>query len=289
MTEKSIALRGSFKDRRGVQMKRNRFNRPKLNEANSTDRLIWMIIAIALTLTVYTVFFRIEYKWELFSGERAEALATNFFRVDLVPTATKIQMALSLLNTLALSLISTIVGFFGGIVLGLFAARNISNEKVASAIYAMAGFFRAVPTIIWVLIFVSGYGLSATTAVVGMFFHTLAFFIKSFAESFEEVDHATIEALMASGATWGQVVFGAVIPSAVTKIISWAAIRYEQNFATAVIIGPAVGVPGTIGTEINAATRMGDYATQGFGVLLIILTALVMETIINRIRRNTLE
>lgn len=269
---------------KNYEVQKGFLGRPKLNEKNETDKLIQILILSALIISAYTVLFRVEYKWDSFSAKSASEIASSFFRIDLVPNHMKVEMLLSLVNTLALGFVSTIVGFVAGIVFGLFAARNISNNTVASVISAFASFIRSVPTIIWVLIFVSGYGLSATTAVVGMFFHTLAFFIKSFAETFEEIDIATIEALRATGSNWTQVVFGAVLPSSLTRIISWLAIRYEINFATAVIIGPAVGVPGTIGTLINNAAREGNYSVQGFGVLLIFITAFIMETVINRVR-----
>lgn len=263
-------------------------NKPILKEITGFDRFLNILAVLAVTLTVYTVLFKVEYKWDFFDLDIAINIATRFFRVDLVTNAKKIEMFYSLANTLALSFMSTLTGFVSGIFMALFAARNISNRFLSEAIRGFAGLIRAVPTIIWVLIFVSGYGLSSTTAVVGMFFHTLSFFIRSLAESFEEVDSATIEALNAAGANKLQVITGAIIPSSLTRIISWFALRFEQDFGTAVIIGPAVGVPGTIGTLINNAARVGDYSSQGFGVLLVFLTAFIMEVVMNKIREKNL-
>lgn len=262
--------------------------RPKLRESNSADRLMFVLVSCFMVITIYTIFHRIEYKWDYFQADTAVKIATNFFRIDQVGSEKMLEMLISLINTLALGFVTTILGFGGGLVLGLFAARNLTNGYVTNVIRAISSFMRAVPTIIWVLIFVAGYGLTATTAVVGMFFHTLAFFVKSFAEAFEEVDTGTIEALRATGSNWFQIVFGAVLPASMTKMISWIAIRNEINFGVAVVIGPAAGVPGTIGTMINNASRGGEYAVQGFGVLLIFLTAFLMEVMINRLRQKSI-
>lgn len=270
------------------EMERGLFSRPKLREVSSSDKIIKAIFFIGILLTLYTIFIRIEYKWDQVDFNLGKKVLVSFFRVNEVSNAKKIEMLISVVNTIALGFISTLSGFLVGIVLALFAARNISNNIVSNLVRSFAGLVRAVPTIIWVLIFVSGYGLSATTAVVGMFFHTLAFFIRSLAESFEEVDSATIEALMAAGANKMQVIFGAILPSSVSKIISWFALRFEQNFGTAVIIGPAVGVPGTIGTLINNASRMADYSTLGFGVMLIFVTAFLFEIVLNRVREKNI-
>lgn len=264
------------------------FRKKALKIPNQTDHLISFLFFLAIAITVYTVLFRIEYKWDSFRLDIANQILSNLLRFDLVANSLKIEMAFSLVNTLALSFLATLLGFVVGMVFGLLGARNISNPHLASAISAVSSVIRAVPTIVWVLIFVSGYGLSSTTAVVGMFFHTLAFFNKSFAESFEEIDQDTIDALKATGANWFQVVFGAVIPSSASKIIAWFAIRYEINFAVAVIIGPAVGVSGTIGTLINNAQRQGDFSAQGFGVILLFALAFLMETLINKVRQKNI-
>lgn len=271
-----------------MEVNRTIFGRPKLKMPSMTDHIIRILTFAFLLISVYTIFFRIEYKWDSFSLDAAIRIATNFFRFDLVSTENKVEMLYSLLNTLGLGFVTTVLGMVVGIILGLLAARNISNDYLANIIRGLASFVRAVPTIIWVLIFVAGYGLTATTAVVGMFFHTMAFFTKSFAEAFEEVESGTIEALKATGSNWFQIVFGTILPSSLTKMISWLAIRNEINFAVAVVIGPATGVPGTIGTAINNAARAGEYPIQGFGVFLVFLTAFVMETAINYIRRRSI-
>jgi len=269
-------------------IKRTIIGRPRLRVYNATDRAIGLLVTLFLLVTFYALFFRLEYKWDQFSFEVASRIASNFFRFDLVPGEKRLEMFMSLLNTLALGFVTTILGVVFGLVFGLLAARNLSSGWLTDLIRGISSFVRSVPTIIWVLIFVAGYGLSATTAVVGMFFHTFAFFTKAFAESFEEVDTGTIEALKATGSNWLQIVFGAVLPSSMTKMISWIAIRNEINFGVAVVIGPAAGVPGTIGSAINNAARGGDYATQGFGVFMIFLTAWLMEITINDFRQRSI-
>jgi phosphonate transport system permease protein len=271
-----------------MEIKYNIFGRPKLKIADKAEKLIIVIIITFILITIYTVFFRIEYRWAFFNSDVALRMATNFLRFDKVENAKKIEMIISLLNTLALGFISTVMGFVFGFILGLLAARNLSSGILTKIIRSFATFVRAVPTIIWVLIFVAGYGLTSTTAIVGMFFHTLAFFVKSFAEAFEEIDKGTIDALKATGSNWFQIVFGAVIPSSLTKMMSWLAIRSEINFGVAVVIGPAAGVPGTIGTIINNASRAGEYHVQGFGVVLIFIAAFIMEASINHLRQKSI-
>lgn len=277
-----------FTKRRKRTLALDRLGKPKLKENSAADRLIVLLLSVFAMISVYTLFFRIEYRWDYFMPEKLLEMAQHFLRWDMIPQGQKIDMVKALINTFSLGFLTTVMGMVSGLFLALLAAKNLSKGFVPEMIRSIAALMRAIPTIIWVLIFVAGYGLSATTAVVGMYFHTLAFFIKSFAESFEEVDEATIEALKATGAGWFQIVFGAVLPSCATRIISWLAIRSEINFGVAVVIGPAVGVPGTIGTAINNAARGGNYATQGFGVILIFLVAFLLEVLINRLRQKSI-
>ena len=255
--------------------------RYKLKNRSGFDIFLNWIILLGIIITIYTVYFKVDYKWDQFDSNIAKNIFSQFLRFDLVRNDLKIEMVRSLLNTISLAFLSTFTGFVIGIPMGLISAKNIGNNFLGSIIKLITGLMRAVPTIVWVLILVSAYGLSATTAVVGMFFHSLSFFTRSLSETFEEVEVEVIEALTASGSNKIQLIIGAIMPSSITKIISWFGVRLEQDFATAVIIGPAVGVPGTIGTILNNAARIGDIPSLGFGVMLILITASIMEISIN--------
>ena len=58
---------------------------------------------------------------------------------------------------------------------------------------------RAVPTVLWVLIFAVSAGLGSVAAVVGLTFHSFAYLTKAYAESIEEIEPGIIEALKANG------------------------------------------------------------------------------------------
>lgn len=263
----------------------NIFGRPKLSKITKKDKIFKAIIALALIVTI-SLLFMIEYKWEMVDLGILKKAVAGYLRIDLVSPVKKLEMFRSLANTLALAFLATLLGLIGGLVVSVFAARNISPKWLAGLVSSIASVIRAIPTIVWVLIFVSSFGLTATTAVVGMVTHTFSFFVKSLSESYEEVSIGTIEALRSCGANKIQIILGAIIPSALTRIIAWIGLRLEQNFATAVIIGPAVGVPGTIGTDINNAARTAEYPIVGFGILLILITAIVLEIFANRARKK---
>ena len=190
------------------------------------------------------------------------------------------------LITLALAFLTTFLGALVALILGLFAARNLTNDRVSNTIKGFIAVIRAIPTVLWVLIFAIGAGLGAVAAVIGMSFHTVGHLLKAYSESFEELDEGVIEALRASGATWPQIVFQAVLPSSITYILSWTFIRFEINFAVAVAMGAAAGAGG-IGYELYmSAGYFFDMRELGYITYLIIAVALMMEVIAIRLKRR---
>lgn len=190
------------------------------------------------------------------------------------------------LVTLALAFITTLLGGIVALILGLFAARNLTNERVSNLIKGFIAVVRAIPTVLWVLIFAIGAGLGAVAAVIGMSFHTVGYLLKAYSESFEELDAGVVEALRASGASWLQIVFQAVLPSSVTYLVSWTFIRFEINFAVAVAMGAAAGAGG-IGFElVMAAGFRYDIQEIGYITYMILAVAIVMEIVATRLKRR---
>lgn len=173
-------------------------------------------------------------------------------------------------------------------VLGLLAAMNLSNRGVSNVIKAAMSLFRAILTILWVLIFTVAIGLGPEAAVAGLLFHGVAYLTKAYSESFEEVDPGVVEALRASGASWWQVVFSAVVPEKLTEILSWTFIRFEINFVNAVAVGAVAGAGG-IGYQLFlAGSFYYDIHEVGIIVYFCLAVALVLEVLSTQLRKRYL-
>lgn len=188
--------------------------------------------------------------------------------------------------SLALALLTTFIGALIAFVLGLLAARNLTNNKVSNVIKAVMSVARAVPTILWVMVFSVAIGLGAEAAVVGLLFHSVAYLVKAYSESFEEADPGVIEALRASGASWWQVVFSGVVPEKVNEMLSWTFIRFEINFVNAVAVGAVAGAGG-IGYQLFLA---GSFYLNiheiGLIVYLCLAVAIVLEVLATQLRKR---
>ncbi|MEG0471778.1 MAG: ABC transporter permease subunit [Solibacillus sp.] len=188
--------------------------------------------------------------------------------------------------TLGLAFLATIIGAVLSLFIALFAAKNLSPKPLANTIIIFIAFIRAVPTVLWVFIFAIAAGLGSEAAILGMLLHTVAFLVKAFAESIEELDSGVIEALRASGANWWHVVTNAVIPSTVTSLLSWTFLRFETNFTVAVAMGAVAGAGG-IGFELFMASGFYfDMREVGFITYAILLVAVLLELTSTRLKKR---
>ena len=191
--------------------------------------------------------------------------------------------------TISLAFLTTIIGSVIALFASLFAAKNLSNSKVSNIIKAFVAFIRAVPTVLWVLIFAVTVGLGSEAAVIGMIFHTMGYLIKVYSEAFEELDEGIIEALKSSGAGFWQIVFQGVIPSTMSYIMVWTFMRFEINFTNAVAMGAAAGAGG-IGFELFMASGF-YYNVQEVGVitLFILACAIMLELFSTKMKNKYLK
>ena len=179
--------------------------------------------------------------------------------------------------TMSLSFLTTLIGGVIALFLSLFAAKNLSTLRASNIIKAIVAFIRAIPTVLWVLIFAVTVGLGSEAAVIGMVFHTVGYLIKAYSEAFEELDEGIIEALKASGASWWQIVFQAVLPSSMSYIMVWTFMRFEINFTNAVAMGAAAGAGG-IGFELFMASNFYYNVREvGFIAISILVCAILLN------------
>lgn len=190
----------------------------------------------------------------------------------------------ALLTTFCLGVLSTIFGAIIAFFAALSCAKNIANPIVANFVRSCVAFIRAVPTILWVLIFTIAAGLGSVAAVAGLTFHSAGYLTKVFAESIEEIDSGTIEALKASGANYWQIVFQAIVPSSLSYMTAWTFLRFEINFTNAIAMGAAAGAGG-IGYDLfMAGSFYFDLRELGFVTYIVVISVILLEMLATKIK-----
>ncbi|HVX75223.1 MAG TPA: ABC transporter permease subunit [Bradyrhizobium sp.] len=282
MTNLQDALTGMERLTDGAASSASRLPSRPWNKEKIVIRLLLLVLALT---TVYALV-------HLDTGgtDLAQAVSDTLANLKIIfltpggPHLSFFKALYEVVITLGLAFLATLFGGFIALFLGLLAAQNLAPKPVTNVIKAVVAFIRAVPTILWVLIFAVTAGLGATAAVIGITFHSISYLTKAYAESFEDLDRSVIEALKASGANWWQIVFQAVIPSSSTYLLSWTFLRFEMNFANAVVMGAAAGASG-VGFDLYMASGYYfDLREVGLITYLILAFAIVLETIATRMK-----
>ncbi len=181
------------------------------------------------------------------------------------------------IQTIQLSIMGTIFAVILAFPLGLLASRNLSKPWVYQAVRAVLNIFRSIPEIVWALIFVSAVGLGIFAGTLALIAGSVGSLSKVFAESIEAINPRPVEAMEAVGATQVQQVSFAVLPQAMTNMVSYILLYWEHNIRASFIVGFVGG--GGLGFELN--TELSLFKYHEFMVHLIIIVVLV--TIADRI------
>lgn len=258
--------------------RRSRNGKIKVGAVNRSAVVLKILVGVLLFLTVYA-FWSFDYK-EIQLGEAAAATLHNMKTVFLEPklsTDTIQNVLYQLLVTFCLGILSTIFGAVLAFFCALLCARNLAPARLADVIKSIVALVRAVPTVLWVLIFAVSAGLGSVAAVIGLTFHSFAYLTKVYAESMEEVDSGTLEALRASGAGFWQIVFQAIVPSAISRMVAWTFMRFEINFTNAVAMGAAAGAGG-IGFQLfMAGSFYFNLHEMGFLTYVVVIAVVILE------------
>ena len=237
-----------------------------------------MVTLLGLTVVAFATF---DYQ-NIDFAEAVQATLQNIQTVFLEPELTSVLY--QLLVTFCLGILSTIIGAFFAFFCSLLCARNIASSRMVNGIKSFIAVVRAVPTVLWVLIFAVSAGLGSVAAVVGLTFHSFAYLTKAYAESIEEIEPGIIEALKANGASYWQIVFQAIVPSTITSMVAWTFMRFEINFTNAVAMGAAAGAGGIGFNLFMAGSFYFDLQEMGMLTYIVVIAVVLLEMVSTRIK-----
>jgi phosphonate transport system permease protein len=188
-----------------------------------------------------------------------------------------------LLDTILLAFMGTLIGTVFAFVLCFPGSRNlVESYGLYFICRRIMEFARAVPELVYAMIFVFSFGLGPFPGVLAISIHTLGALGKLFSEVNENIDMDLTEGIRASGANWFQVMRFAVVPQVLPNFLSYTLLRFEINVRAASIIG-FVGAGG-IGQELMFVIRQFVYTDISAIVLMIIATVCIIDISCEKIR-----
>jgi len=176
-------------------------------------------------------------------------------------------------QTVDIALFGTLVGIIIALPLALLAAANMTPSRFAYyAARAVIGFTRAVPDLVWALLFVTAVGLGPFPGGLALGVHSVGMLGRLFAETIEQMDMAPIHALELTGARRIQVFSHGIIPSILPSLLGITLYRLDENIRSSLVLG-FVGAGG-IGFQLLTAMNLFQY--QEVSLLLILIFVIVL-------------
>ena len=242
-------------------------------------------IALAVGALVYFwfAFDTITINWQrLYLGlERGQRFVAGFLSPDFTSRSNDIRIGL--IESLTMTLTSTVVGVLLAIPIGVGAARNIAPLPIYLFCRGIIAISRAFQEIVIAIVLVAMVGFGPLAGFLTLSFATIGFIGKLLAEDIEDIDEAQAEAVRATGASFAQLLDYAITPQVMARLVGLSVYRLDINFREAAVVGivGAGGVGGTLNTAINRY----EYDSAGAILLIIIGIVMLSEYLSGHIRR----
>lgn len=190
-------------------------------------------------------------------------------------------------DTVVMAFLGTTCGAVGAFLLCFPASRNLVRH---TAVYVfsrrLTELARAVPELVYAMMFVFAFGLGPLPGVLAIAVHTTGALGKLFAEVNENIDMRPLEGVRAAGATWTQVLRYAVLPQVFPSLLSYTLLRFEINVRAASVLG-FVGAGG-IGQELMFVIRQFVYTDVSAIVLLLIGLVAGIDMLCEKLRHTVI-
>lgn len=189
-----------------------------------------------------------------------------------------------LLETVLMSVAATTTGTVAAFFLGLMGSSTTGTHKTLGVFARfVASLSRNIPVVAWALILLLSFGQNSMTGYLALFVGSVGFLTRAFIESIDEASQSAVEALRATGATYFQIIFKAVVPQCLPQMISWILFMIETNIRSATLVGILTGTG--IGYAFDLYYKTLNYNAVALVTIAIVLAVILIELMSNHIRK----
>ena len=211
---------------------------------------------------------------------KTEPLVLTEFLVIPIP-----EIAYAILETVQMALIGTTAAIFIALPFALLAARNTSPHPMVYQVTRLVlNAKRAVPDIIFALIFVAAVGLGPFSGVLALAVGSFGTMAKLYAEAIEAIDPKQVLAVTATGADRAQTFIFGVVPQALPLMASYTLLYFEQNVRSATILG-IVGAGG-VGFVLSKYMALFQYQRLMGALILIVVVVTIIDRSSDALRKR---
>jgi len=187
-------------------------------------------------------------------------------------------------TTVAAGFAGTVLGFPLALVFGVLGSERVVPFPLNFLFRGTMSTIRAIPAIVWTLIYIPIFGITPATGVLAITTDTVGNLGRLFTDELEEIEDGPIEAVRSTGAGRVQVVVFGMLSQVTNSFVAWTLYILEINTRIAITLG-VLGVGG-LGMYIENQIGLLDtgYQNAMAGIFVVIFIVLTIELISSRIR-----
>jgi phosphonate transport system permease protein len=206
----------------------------------------WFVVCV-IALVVLS-FWSLDLQWGRFFAPEAVARMGRFLLELLTPNVEPKFLAKLLpatLETLAMSVVGTLLAAIFGLLLALPASRTHPADRALwrAPTRLLLNALRSVPELMWAVLLLIAAGLGPMAGTLALAIHTTGVLGRLFAEAIENAPEGPGFALRLRGVGEGRVFLYASLPQVLPQLLSYTLYRWENNIRAAAILG-VVGAGG---------------------------------------------
>lgn len=190
-----------------------------------------------------------------------------------------------LIETVQMAVIASFLGCAVALPVSFLASRITSpNLAIYLADRGLLSIVRAIPDILYALIFVAAVGIGPLAGVLALFFFNIGVVAKLLSETIDGVETGPIEATRAAGAGRLQTSRWAVLPQVLPSYVAYSLYTFELNVRASTVLG-IVGAGG-IGLLLNQQRAYFRYDNLSVIIIELFVMVVAIELLSTWLRRK---
>lgn len=250
---------------------------PRLPDALRAARRKGALFVFALVGLVGLCFQSLDLQWGRLVAGDAPARMGRFLAELASPAGDAAflwRLLPATLETLAMSIIGTLLAVVFGLLLALPASRTHAGDAARwrGASRLVLNGLRSVPELMWAALLMVAAGLGPLAGTLALALHTTGVLGRLFAEAIENAPEGPGFALRVRGVGEGRVLLYATLPQVLPQLVSYTLYRWENNIRAASVLG----VVGAGGLGQMLAFHMGLFQMPQTSTVLLAVLVLVL-------------
>jgi phosphonate transport system permease protein len=190
-----------------------------------------------------------------------------------------------MIETFQMAVVASFIGCGLALPISFMASRATTSGRIGfTGTRAVLSVIRAIPDILYALIFVAAVGVGPLPGILALILFNVGVVAKLMSETVDGVDVGPVEAARATGGTRVQTIRWAVLPQVLPHYVAYTLYTFELNIRASTVLG-IVGAGG-IGRELLAQYKLFHWDNVAVIIVELFVFVLAIELLSVWLRRR---